>query len=255
MRYQLQNLIYYSENGQWGVTTDFTLVPSWDHAFVVTWASVVKYVPDVDTMQLLFTKFVLDPSLWALPCKDEDRRVPDMPTSRHIEWCEHVMTDFLAAAYDCTVAGVLDPVLRRRSRHRRRETDRGTESRFTDGLTAPCGRPATGSFYGPGYSSPQECLPFSLAVEDNPIGLVFDGRALQLMGRDTVMKVYELRRQRVTLSPLHIVPIYVYTYELDGETEQVCPCPPSVAFAQLVPLVSPPPVVQATMEYAPPRDT
>ena len=30
-------------------------------------------------------------------------------------------------------------------------------------------------------------------------------------------QVNELRRQRVTLSPLHIVPIYVYTYELSDD--------------------------------------
>ena len=36
-------------------------------------------------------------------------------------------------------------------------------------------------------------------------------------------QVYELGRQRVALSPRHIVPIYVYTYELpdDADTDQI----------------------------------
>ena len=33
--------------------------------------------------------------------------------------------------------------------------------------------------------------------------------------------MHELQRQRVTLSPLHILPIYVYTYELTGDGEQI----------------------------------
>ena len=37
------------------------------------------------------------------------------------------------------------------------------------------------------------------------------------MCEDTVLKICELCRQRVLLSPLYIAPIYVYTYELPGE--------------------------------------
>ena len=113
--------------------------------------------------------------------------------------------------------GVLVPDPRRGPRARRR----GNDSRLTDGLTAPGGDRARGAFYAPGYASARECLPFTRHLPDNPLGLVFDGRALQAMGCDALMKVHELRRQRVTLGPLHIVPIYVYTYEMDGETDQI----------------------------------
>ena len=49
----------------------------------------------------------------------------------------------------------------------------------------------------------------------------FRGPPLALMCEDAVIKVHELRRQRVTLSPLHVVPIYVYTYELPDEPDQI----------------------------------
>ena len=41
------------------------------------------------------------------------------------------------------------------------------------------------------------------------------------MAADCVMKVHELGRQGVRLSPVHAVPVYVYTYELSGEGEQI----------------------------------
>ena len=64
-------------------------------------------------------------------------------------------------------------------------------------------------------------LAFCLGLSDNPCNLVFKLSALTAMCADAVMKVHELGRQRVALSPRDVAPVFVYTYELQEEGDQI----------------------------------
>ena len=91
------------------------------------------------------------------------------------------------------------------------------ESRFTDGLTeAPSSVPLN-SFYDVDYVPEKETLKFCMDLPQNNQGLYFPSTSIMPMCQDAVLKTYELRRQKVTMNPKYVMPIYVYTYELQGD--------------------------------------
>ena len=154
---------------------------------------------------------------------------PVQPENEQWRWFDKVLTKFYHTAYPAPDPALGDVLTRRRSTTfnikdqggtARRQSAAGTESRFTDGLDAPDATP-TSLFYDKDYHCDLPTLAFCMALPENRLGLHFELLPIIEMCRDAVMKVHELQRQRVTLSPLHILPIYVYTYELTGNGEQV----------------------------------
>ena len=108
-----------------------------------------------------------------------------------------------------------------RSETRRQPNRARGESRFTDGLESPSETTETTTFYPPGYRCAVGTLEFCSALPDNGLGLDFTHEAVLQLCADSVMKMHELVRQNERLSPVHILPIYVYTVELPEGEDQI----------------------------------
>ena len=182
---------------------------------------------------------VVDPSLWSPACKDvpcREMRAVECPRQPlFLAALEDYLADALQVPGD--IIGGLGGCANRRADVSRlfaaqkrgaggsaRASDGArlpSESRMVDGLTTP-DSDIRSTFYDPDYRSDQGTIEFCLALPDNRLGLPFEPAALAEMCGECVVKICELGRQRVTLSPRHIAPIYAYTYELHGpDTEQI----------------------------------
>ena len=231
MRCQLQTMVQYPVQGsEWAVTSCPDTNLNWDEAAVLfDPGSIATSAPDRQTLAVLSEEGVIDPSLWQPASHDPEARAWESQTNAQQQLFQNVLQDFLASAFavpdGAAGLGWDAPLGATRPRDRGRTNRQMAESRFTDGLQAPSSA-SRGAFYDVKYRSDVGTLAFSMALPENELGLVFTLPPLVQMCSDAVMKVHELRRQRVTLSPLYIVPIYVYTYELDyppdgGTGEQV----------------------------------
>ena len=215
MRCSLQTMFQHRTGpGGWGVTSNPGAVPDWTAAFVLLGAgSLAVAAPRPETLRLLHRHGAVDPSLWHPPCAAEGAQSLAMDSVRE-EWFVEVLGDVIAAATNLPGGG---PQAAFRSV--KGPSDRAR--RFTDGLMAPTDAGDTSPFYDEGYRADTSTLAFCLALGDNELGLLFNEAAIAIMVRDCVMKVHELGRQRVSLSPVHAVPLYVYTYELSDESVQI----------------------------------
>ena len=234
LRCHMQTMIQYRiGDGGWAVTTVLDEVAEWDQAFVsVAAGPIATAVWDPVTLSLLVRKRIVDPSLWMPACKNPECRGMTLPESVDEQWFGDALDEFLAPAFGVPdgVSRDIGALGRQRVAERATGPDRAlpgryeaVQSRFADGLAAPTSGSPGSAFYDAGYRSDVGTLPFAMALPQTaaPLGFAFtDGPLVEMCG-ESVMKVYELRRQRVTLSPLHIVPIHVYTYELDGEADQI----------------------------------
>ena len=228
----LPSVVHYCVDGKWVVTGDPKAVPEWEAAFIVCAAGAP--VPDKSTLRVLCSEGVADPTLWLPACKDAGRLQWSLSTARQHQWFEEVMDDFLSQALAVPpglvgeARGIASAARRERGARdgrpgaaARSGRDAAADSRFTDGLAAPTNSTAASAFYAADYRADIATLPFCMALPGNPLGLGFAPDALAEMGLHCVLKVYELGRQRVTLGPRHVVPIYVYTYELEGDGDQI----------------------------------
>ena len=91
----------------------------------------------------------------------------------------------------------------------------GTESRFADGLESPGASPRS-LFYEPEYHCDVGTLAFCRGLPGSDVVSGFLPEPIFELCVDAVLKLDELGRQRLSLSPLHVLPIFVYTYELSG---------------------------------------
>ena len=203
------------------VVTSAVGAVAWDSAFVVAVPQAGVGTASEETLRLLAQEGAVDPSLWLPACKQPAALAwgPGPPPGR----LEAVLRALVAAAVDIPAHLLLPlaPRERRRGSRGRREKRRAAEqSRFTDGLAAPSSGGATrSSFYAAEYRTEEGTLEFCMALPENDVGLRFEAGPLGAMAQDCVLKVHELQRQRVVLSPVYVVPIYVYTYELTYEAD------------------------------------
>ena len=207
----------------WTVTRSIAGV-QWEEAFLVPLgSSVAALAPGTAMLQSLCDEGVLDPTEWAPACKDDGRRRLELPLALQLGF-QGVLTGFVAATLNISPSGPTfragAPARQRESEGRGRRFRGDTQSRFTDGLAVPSDTPGK-PFYAPDYETGCATLQFAMELPRNPLGLVFEEAALSAMCLDAVVKLHELRRLRVTLSARHVAPIYVYTYELEGETDQI----------------------------------
>ena len=194
--------------------------------FVISMAATAPAVANEQTLRELHTAGLLDPSLWQLPCKDETRQRWEVAQEEWYQWVEEVRYEFMAPAlaepetsvpvFD--LRGFLLPP--RKPQNHQRAPD---SNRFADGLHCPMKDPVktANAFYDADYHTDSRVLAFCVALPETAVDMSLESSSIFLMCVDTVAKVYELRCQGVTLSPLHIVPIYVYTYELAGDCDQI----------------------------------
>ena len=233
MRCGLQSIFAYQcGDGSWAGTSCVGAVPDWDRACVLlTTGPVAVASPDTATLTLLYAQGAVDPSLWAPPCAGPDVRSLAVETeaqrARVLQVLHLLFTSAVGAptgrAGSCwpfdlpRVRPSPDAAAHATPDRRPSGRDRG---RFADGLGAPAGD-AVGPLYGPHYRPDVGTLPFCAALPGNGLGLPFDAAGVAQMVADCVVKVRELGRQRVRLSPAHAAPLYVYTYELAGEGDQI----------------------------------
>ena len=248
IRCRLQTVLQYRSGEEWFATSSAAAVMAWEEAFVlVASGALAASAPNRHTLVMLYERGAVDAALWGPACAGGEQRRTLGVGGTQREWFVDVMDMLFAAESELNVAdhspfcstarregdlwdaetrsGARDSLFLDRGlggRYAPRgHGDRGEGSRFSDGLTAPTSRSAQSTFYATGYSTDMGTLQFCFALNDNALGLVFDQSSLVQMSADCVMKVHELGRQWVRLSPVHIVPIYVYTYELSGEGEQI----------------------------------
>ena len=214
-------------DGGWALTSSVRDVPDWGAAFVVPVSGPAALAArDGAALALLCDLQVVDPSLWGPACKDPPRKTWGLPDGDRRQQFVDVLARWLSGTFDPSGRAGQDLFNARRrsvrgSTARRRPAAGGRQpSRFSDGLEH-ISRAPRDAFYPADYRSDAGALAFCVALPDNALGLVYRLHPLLAMCEDTVMKVHELRRQRVPLSPLHVVPVYVYTYELEGEPEQI----------------------------------
>ena len=200
------------------VTSAVEEVRCWDDVFVtMTSGALSTAAPDPRTLQLLATEGIVDPTLWGPPSKHGALRL-DVPPTARAQWYSDVLAAYLHAAF-APPEGVAVDVLD--ARRRGREEARRAASRFADGLARP-GPSAPGrAFFAADYRYDAGTFAFCLALPGNDAGLYFERAPVAEMCAEAVLKVHELQRQRAALSPVHVVPIYVYTYELPGASDQI----------------------------------
>ena len=229
VRSQLQSLIHVPRGSGWVVTSNLNEVAEWEGAFVVTGPAAATAAPNAATLAALTDEQVMDPCLWKPPAKNTEA-LGWVASPQSQQWMEERLLAQATAVtkVPAAMAGFVPHMdLGRRDRREAVGPGRGrpTESRFTDGLEFP--RSDTGSnkgFYPPGYASSIGAIPFCMALPDNELGLLFDEGTLAHMCLDAVLKVAEAARQRSPYSPKHITPIYIYTYELPGDSAQIYTC-------------------------------
>ena len=234
MQCQLRTFVQYRHGDEVRITCSPGAVAAWEEAVVVAVNGAALHAADLPTLRQLYAEGVIDPSLWTPPCKNEQLRALDVPHEVQREWYRALQDDFLTTCFGVAVGtpegegGGASGSAPRWSRMRsagprpdgRSRRAAAAESRFTDGLEAPAAREDSYAFFEAGYRAEVGTIVFCLGLADNPCQLTFGQAALAVMCADAVMKVRELQRQHVKLSALHIVPIYVYTYEL--EVPPVC---------------------------------
>ena len=221
-------LQYLAPDGGARVTAAPGDVPDWERAFVtLVSGSVAAAARDPATLLLLATEGMVDPTLWQPACKHKYQQLA-VPEHCSPQWLSDALMAFLRPAFGFADDVALALPAEARGRRSRRGTAplgrqvRGQgESRFSDGLLDPGGSAPRSAFYDAGYRCKQGAIAFSLALPDNDLGLLFTNDPIVEMCAEAVIKVHELRRQRVTLSAVHVVPLYVYTYELSGDGDQI----------------------------------
>ena len=238
VRARAQTMVHYraagAAAGGWGVTSSLGDVPEWDEAFAVAAGlAVAAFAPDRDTLARLSEEGVVDACAWQPPCKDRACRALTGQDPRGVE---ELLEGLVAAAVDAPdgVAGLMPDI--RWGRAGRRGDGRGdrggrrggrdgdrlpAESRFADGLCAPSqGKPGE-RFWDDDYACDVGTLAFCAGLPDNGLGLRFALPALLEMCLETLLKAAEAARQRLPLSAQHVAPVYVYTYELPDDSEQI----------------------------------
>ena len=226
MRCHLQTQLQWRvEDARWRVTSAPEDVPDWEGVFVtMVSGSLALAAPDEATLVLLATEGVADPTLWR-PASKHNAVALAVPHGCE-QWFLRSLAAFVGSAFEGSEAPGL-PVTVSRQGYMRERRAGGRDaavpewSRFSDGLAAPDSGAPRSTFYDAKYRSAVGTLAFSMALPDNTLGLQFLPGPIAEMCVESVVKVHELQRQRVTLSPLHVVPIYVYTYELADDGDQI----------------------------------
>ena len=221
LRSCVPTLFQYQVNGDWAVTSDPSLVPNWRRAVVLlTSGALAAATPTTPLLRALVAECAVDPFLWLPPCKDVlARGLKGNAAERDLMGllgqavAEATMT--VPQVFQGQSAGCPEP-----RQGRRQSARHSNESRFSDGLAAPTTTEKV-AFYAADYRSETSALQFCLDLPHNPLHLRFETAGVHQLAMDAVLRVYETQRQRASLEILHILPLYVYTYELDGDSDQI----------------------------------
>ena len=222
IRCAVQTTFLCPDGAGWTVTSRAGVDPA--EALVLIGSGMLAMAaPDQHTLQLLCNEAVVDPSIWSPPCKSAERRGsgPD-----RAEAYKSVSRAFFAQLFGAPSDLVSDLMSARPTVPEPELLGRGArggaaESRFTDGLASPSNTTGASRFYPPDYESPVGTLDFCCALPDNALGLHYPMPVIVQMCVDAVSKMFELGRRGETLSPVHILPIYVYTCELAESDDQI----------------------------------
>ena len=226
IRCQLQTIIRYRAGDEWCATSNPNAVGDWSTAHVLSPPSAVAAAsPHREALSVLLQEGAVDPALWMPPCKDEGCRQWALTPGQH-GWFEKVLNEFFATCFDFDQAAVGDMASLAGLPPAAEPATPGPglvgeASRFNDGLAVPRSKTANSVYYHADYRYDKGTLAYCMALPPNPLGLAFALPAVLRMCAEAVMKVHELNRQRVTLSGVHILPVYVYTYELPKDGDQI----------------------------------
>ena len=150
-----------------------------------------------------------------------------LPSAERRPWFEEAVTAFLAPVLNLhgdsfsgldVLANLFKGSASSSSPERLTEA---AENRFADGLLDQSTTFPNATYYDSQYRSPEGTLPFCLALPQNDGGLQFDRQAIVEMYVNAVFRLHEVHRQGHSLGPLHIVSLYVYTYELPCDGHQI----------------------------------
>ena len=193
-------------------------VADWGAAYVVLApAAVALGVSDPETLRLLAQHGVVDASLWAPPAADAARVRLDLGPALQRPWLQELLVQQgLAPAEKVPAEGALDDLAAAAPPWGAggRRADGREVGRFADGIEAPAAADTSTGFYEAGYECRVGTLAFCRALPDNACGWDFAPPAIARMCADALLKAEEWYRQSVALSPVHGVPIFVYSYEL-----------------------------------------
>ena len=212
--------------GEWAPTGTVSDVHDWTTAVhLPVPGACATCAPSLEALQMLAHKGLTDPSLWQVPCKTQKalKRQFVAEQQQREEWFAQALQQFFSTYLEIPEGLTLEDVVLLRHTGGKRAGQRASESRFTDGLTTAPAEAVHSTFYDADYHPSIGSFEFCMALADNPLGLVFEKAALYVMCTECILKVHELQRQRVShaLSPLHIAPIFMYTYELAHEGDQI----------------------------------
>ena len=206
--------------GQWAVTCDpSTIDPDSSVYVILGFGSTAAVTCSAEHLTLLVTEALVDPTLWKPPCKN--------PKSRNS--IRNSCGQHFASELEQFTETALGPACREAVGRDGGPIARPVDTtRYSDGLEVPTETPF--AFYDAEYRCNISTLQFCLALPDTTrqsyLALPettrpqFAEKAVKDMCVEAVMKVYELGRQRLILdmphiTPLHVLPVFVYTYELD----------------------------------------
>ena len=224
LRCALQTTFLCPDSDGWAATSRAGVDPT--EAWVLLGSGVLALAaPDAHALQLLCDEAVVDPSLWSPPCKSVDCR--GSAAGDRAKAYERASRAFFESLFSAPadlvpdLAGVRATPSSEPERQGRGARGGAAESRFTDGLASPSDTTGVSRFYPADYESPIGTLDFCCALPDNPLGLGYPMPVIAQMCVDAVSKMFELGRRGEPLSPVHVLPIYVYTCELAESDDQI----------------------------------
>ena len=174
-------------------------------------------------LALLADEGAVDPALWSPPCNNRDSmrlHCTNLALRRAFRNVLDVFLSHAAAPKRQVGSGVRTTTFVGKLLLSSTVPTVQNKGRFMDGLLDPGTAPQS-EFYALDYRPAKGVLSFCVGLPNNDVDLDFDEDEIAEMCTDAVMKVCERGRQQDPLSPLHILPIYVYSYELSDGDDQI----------------------------------
>ena len=187
--------------------------------------------PSAEALEAMVTRGMVDPTFWALPCAD--------PQRFELQKQDLLLNVLHGTIEDARYADALahpssgeEKAFLRKESERRRSTwgsfaqasmnicpqaGSGMGNRMGDGLQDPQQEGQLLVFYQNDYRPQIGLLTFVCGLPDNDQGYVFFLEGIMQLVRDGLAKWAELSRQHTTLKPLHVLSLFIYSYQLPDE--------------------------------------
>eukprot|EP00667_Euglena_gracilis_P000024 EG_transcript_24 len=236
VRWLLRPVFQYrvSSAGEWRLTSDQDAIPPLAEVYLLAHPSTLAAAAQHTAIPALLEAHMVDPSLWAPPCRKADSLAlcaRSISQAELLRGALHRMLRPILGIHTesyrlaCAMWLLVDEnnqalgLGHHQPAHARPHQP---HVRLADGLLEPAVGPAPG--VGGDHSGAAlegQVLPFCLRLSENPHGYTFAAAAITDMCGDAVLKWEELRRQQTSLPPANAAAVYAYLYDLPADGHQI----------------------------------